>query len=154
MAERDLIHPRRDGGSTTSRISPDPSLAELLKQLANDSGVLVRQEIGLAKAELRDTAKGYASGAGFIAAGALLLVMAALTLTAFLIILLGAILANYWLAALIVGVVFALAGLGLALAGKRRMDRTTVAPEATVRTMQENRDWAQEEIRELRRDLT
>ena len=79
-------------------------IGELLKQLANETTTLVRQELELAKAEVRE--KGRQAGPGFGmwgAAGAVgLMALGALTAT-FILALDGAI-AN-WLAALIVTIV-------------------------------------------------
>jgi uncharacterized membrane protein YqjE len=156
MAQRNRITTKleADGASGPSAPPAEPKLAELLKDLASDSAVLVRQEIGLAKAELRTTAQSYVRGAAMMAAGGAVLLLAGLTLTAFLVVLIGSLIGNYWLAALLVGLFFTLVGGGLILAGKRRLDETPVTPETTVQTLQDNREWAEEEIRDLRRELT
>jgi hypothetical protein len=96
-------------------------IGDLLKELANETTTLVRQELELAKAEVRE--KGRQAGPGFGmwgAAGAVgLMALGALTAT-FILALEGAI-AN-WLAALIVTIVYAgLAGIIYAR-GKERVN--------------------------------
>jgi uncharacterized membrane protein len=83
--------------------SKDRSLKQLVSDLRTDAGLLVRQEIALAKAELKEKAVGVAkqaamfAGAGLLAYGGLLVLFAALVLG------LVAIGVVAWLAALSVG---------------------------------------------------
>lgn len=132
---------------------PDGSIRPLLNQLAEDSGALVRQEIALAKAEIRETVQATASGATRIAIGGAIAAVAGLVLTAFLVLLLGALLENYWLAALIVGLALALVGGILAMAGVRRLRALTVAPEQTIETLRQDAQWARREVDDLKRGL-
>jgi hypothetical protein len=120
----------------------DRSLGELVKQLADQTSTLVRQEIDLAKAETTLKAKTAGKGAGLIGAAAVIGLLAAGALTAFLIMLLDGALAN-WLSALIVAVVFAAIAGALAMAGKNRIQRATPpVPEQTVETVKEDVEWA------------
>ena len=132
---------------------PDTRLRPLLNQLAQDSAALVKQEINLAKAEVRATVKQTTAGATRIAAGAAVGGMAGLVLTAFLVLLIGDLLGNYWLAALIVGLAFALVGGVLVMAGIRRLRTTSVAPERTMETLREDAVWAKQEVDDLKREL-
>ena len=117
-------------------------VGELVKQLADQTSTLVRQEIDLAKAELTQKGKEAGKGAGLFAGAAVVGLLAAGALTAFLIMLLDGAVAN-WLAALIVGVVFAAIAGALALAGRNRIQRATPpVPEQTVETVKEDVQWA------------
>jgi MFS family permease len=117
-------------------------VGELVKQLADQTSTLVRQEIDLAKAELTQKGKEAGKGAGLFAGAAVIGLLAAGALTAFLIMLLDGALAN-WLSALIVGVVFAAIAGALALAGRNRIQRATPpVPEQTVETLKEDVEWA------------
>src|SRR5690606_1813173 len=127
----------------------ESALRPLLNQLAQDSAALVKQEITLAKAEVRASVKQTAAGATRVAAGAAIGGVAGLVLTAFLVLLLGDLLGNYWLAALIVGVVFAAIGGLLAMAGVRRIRQMSVAPEQTMETLREDAAWAKQEVNDL-----
>jgi uncharacterized membrane protein YqjE len=149
--------------TTETRIAPraaepaaseaDRSLGPLFSQLAQDSSALIRQEIALAKAEVRQSLSQTTSGALKLAIAVALLSLGGLVLTAFLVLLLGRLLDNYWVSALIVGVVFTIVGALLALAGLRRLKEVQVAPQETIETLKADRDWAKAEVQELKRDL-
>jgi MFS family permease len=126
-------------------------VGELVKQLADQTSTLMRQEMDLAKAEMTQKAKVAGQGAGLIGAAAVIGLLAAGALTAFLVMLLDGALAN-WLSALIVAVVFAaIAGI-LALQGKKRIERATPpAPEQTVETVKEDVAWAKTRAGSARR---
>jgi hypothetical protein len=129
----------------------DRSLGELVKQLADQTSTLVRQEIELAKAETTQKAKTAGKGAGLIGAAAVIGLLAAGALTAFLIMLLDGALAN-WLSALIVAVVFAAIAGFLALSGKNRIQRANPpVPEQTVETVKEDVEWAKTRAGSARR---
>jgi Putative Actinobacterial Holin-X, holin superfamily III len=117
-------------------------VGDLVKQLADQTSTLVRQEMDLAKAELTQKGQEAKKGAGLFAGAAVIGLLAAGALTAFLIMLLDGALAN-WLSALIVGVVFAAIAGALAVAGRNRMQRATPpVPEQTVETVKEDVEWA------------
>jgi MFS family permease len=129
----------------------DRPLGELVKQLAEQTSTLVRQEIDLAKAETTLKAKTAGKGAGLIGAAAVVGLLAAGALTAFLIMLLDGALAN-WLSALIVAVVFAAIAGALAMAGRNRIQRATPpVPEQTVETVKEDAQWAKTRAASARR---
>ena len=122
-------------------------VGDLVKQLADQTSTLVRQEMDLAKAELTQKGKEAGKGAGLFAGAAVIGLLAAGALTAFLIMLLDGALAN-WLSALIVGVVFAAIAGARALAGKKRIQRATPpVPEQTVETVKEDVQWAKTRAR-------
>ena len=131
----------------------EPALGELLKQLANDSATLVRQELALAKAEMRQNLKSAARDAVMVGAGAVVALLGGLVLVAFLVIALGDALNNDWLGALIVGAVFLLVGGLLAMRSLKKLKNDGLAPEQTLETLKEDKQWAQSEIRQVRRDL-
>jgi MFS family permease len=120
----------------------DRPIGELLKQLSEETTTLVRKELDLAKAELAQKGQQAGKGAGLIGGAAVVGLLGAGALTAFLIMLLDGALAN-WLAALIVAVVFlAVAGI-LALQGKKKVQAAAPpVPEQTVETVKEDVEWA------------
>ena len=98
----------------------DQSLAELMRRLSDQSTLLVRQELDLAKAELAEKGKQAGIGAGMFGGAAVFGLYAVGALTATLILALSLAVAG-WLAALIVTLVYAgIAGV-LALVGKSRV---------------------------------
>jgi MFS family permease len=126
-------------------------LGDLVKQLADQTSTLVRQEVDLAKAEMSQKARIAGKGAGLIGAAAVIGLLAAGALTAFLVMLLDGALAN-WLSALIVAIVFAAIAGVLALQGKNRIQRATPpAPEQTVETVKEDVAWAKTRAGSARR---
>lgn len=124
-----------------TRHREDASIGDLIRELSQDASTMLRQEIELAKAEVREEAKqtgkaaGMLGGAGF--AGVMVAVFASLAA------LLG--LANVmdagW-AALIVTGIWALAAAALFVVGRSRMRQVTPKPERTIETMKENVQWA------------
>ena len=113
----------------------DRSVAELLKQLSEQTSILVRQEVELAKAEL--TVKGKEAGIGLGMVGAAGIVgmfgVGALTAAAVLALSLGV---TAWLAALIVAAIYGVVAGTLALIGKRRVQRgVPPTPEQTIETV-------------------
>ena len=128
----------------------DRSLADLARQLSNQTTELVRHEVELAKAELRDKGKRAGLGAGmFGGAGALgLYALGALT---------AAIIAGIaealpvWASALIVAALYgAIAGI-LALRGKKKVQQATPPlPEETVQSVKEDVRYTKQRAQEAR----
>lgn len=116
------------------------SFGELLGELANNSAALVRDEIELAKQEMREKVDVLRSGAVTIAIGGLIGFVALLTLTAAAVAGLAHIM-DTALAALLVGVVLAIIGGGLAFTGIGRLKRTSLKPEQTIETLEEDKEW-------------
>jgi uncharacterized membrane protein YqjE len=143
----------RVGAATDGRTSSEPALGELFRQLAQDSAALVRQEMALAKAELRENVKTAVRDATMVAVGGGIALVGALVLVLFLVLALGDALNEYWLGALIVGAVFVIAGGVLAMGSLRRLKSDGLAPERTIQTLKEDKQWAQSEIRQVRQDL-
>lgn len=150
----DDIHVNRvsahDGGATGA----EPAIGELFRQLAQDSATLMRQEVNLAKAEMRENLKSAARDAVKIAIGAGIALVGALVLIAFLVIALGDALDEYWLGALIVGVLFVVVGGLLAKKSLNNLKNDDLTPERTIQTLKEDKQWAQSEIQQVKRDLT
>ena len=147
-ARGDVVRP-----ATTS--PRDASLGELFKQLSTDTGELIRQEAALAKTEMREVGSTLARDGAKIGVAAGLGLVGAMALTAFLVITLGDLFGDsYWLSALVVGL--------LALAGAAMLGRSAVSdirergvkPQQTIATLREDGDWASQQARELKHDLT
>lgn len=131
----------------------EPALGELFRQLAQDSATLVRQEMTLAKAELRQNVRAAVRDATMVAVGGGLALVGGLVLVLFLVLALGDALNEYWLGALIVGAVLLLAGGILAMGSLKKLRGDGLAPERTIQTLKEDKQWAQTEIRQVRQDL-
>jgi hypothetical protein len=119
----------------------DRSVAELLQQLSEQTAVLVRQELDLAKSELSAKGKKLGLGAGMFGGAGLFGLYAVGALTACLILALSTAVVG-WVAALIVTVLYgAIAGV-LALTGKGKVGQATPpVPQQTVDSVKEDVEW-------------
>lgn len=130
------------------------SLADLIRELRDESTALLREEMALAKAEMSEKA-------GQVGRNATLLVVGGVVAHLGLIFLLLAATAGLenglvaadlpfssdWLAPLIVGAVVGVVGLILVLTAKKKLSETTVMPEKTVNSLKEDKQWIQNKMR-------
>jgi hypothetical protein len=137
---------RDDDTFTTLPPRRERSIASLFGDLARESTRLLRQEIALAKSEMLAKLTQLGMGAGELIAGALILYAGFLVLLAAAVLGLSLVVPP-WAAALIVGGVVLLIGLGVALKGRRDMKVEKLVPERTLRTLREDADWAREQMR-------
>jgi uncharacterized membrane protein YqjE len=115
---------------------------ELLKQLASETTTLVRQELELAKAEMREKGRKAGPGIGMWGAAGVVGLAALGALTAFFILALDGALPN-WAAALIVAAVYGGIAAFLYVRGKQRVDDAgSPAPKQTIQTLKEDVEWA------------
>lgn len=128
----------------------DRPMSELVKQLADQTTALVRQEVELAKAELSEKGKRAGIGAGMFGGAGVVGLYAVGALTAALILVLATAVEG-WLAALIVGVVYAAIAGVLALMGRTKVQQATpAAPERTVETVKEDVEWVKQSAKTAR----
>ena len=139
--------------STTHRgagAASEASIAELVKQLSEQSSRLARQEVELAKAELAVKGKRAGIGAGmFGGAGAFgFYGLGARTAAAILALALAV---DAWLAALIIAVVYAAIAAILALQGKNKVQQATPpVPEQATESVKEDVQWAKSRAQHAR----
>jgi uncharacterized membrane protein YqjE len=154
--------------SRTVGESRDESIGGLVKQLAEETKTLVRQELELAraeatragqtvvtlakqelqlaKAEMTEKGRTAGPGIGMVGAAGAVALLAGGALTAFLILVLDGVMPN-WLAALVVAAVYTALAAGLYVAGKERVQRAgPLMPEQTVETIKEDVEWAKTRI--------
>jgi hypothetical protein len=126
-------------------------IADLLRELADETSTLVRQEMALARAELTAKAREAGVGAGMVGGAGVMALAAAGAFTAFLIALLAKAMPVYG-AALLVTVIEAAAAAVLAINGRNRISRgTPPVPEQTVETVKEDVAWAKTRAQSGRR---
>ena len=118
------------------------SLGELFGDLARDTGTLVRQEVALARTEMSQKATQAGKDVGFLVAGGAVAYAGFLALLAAIAIGLGQLGVPWWLAALLVALVVGGAGAFLVLRGLNALKRASLAPERTLRTLQDDAAWA------------
>jgi uncharacterized membrane protein YqjE len=120
------------------------STGELVKQLSEQTSTLVKKEMALAQAELKEKGKKAGIGAGLFGVGGLVGFFGTAALVVAAVVALSTAVAA-WLAALIVAVVlFAVAGV-TALMGKKEIEQATPpAPEATVQSVKKDVETVKE----------
>ena len=129
----------------------DRSLEELLKKLGTETTTLVRQEIELAKAEMRDKAQRASKGGAMLGVAAVVGLMAAGALTAMLILALAAVMPD-WLAALIVTVVLGLVAFFLMRSGTEAVKRAMPpVPTESIDKAKEDVEWVTARARSEKR---
>lgn len=137
---------RDEAYTTTQPPRSERGIAGLFGDLAREGTRLLRQEIALAKSEMLAKLAQIGRGAGELIAGGLILFAGFLVLLAAAVLGLSQVVPP-WAAALIVGGVVLLIGLGLAVKGRRDMTAEKLAPGRTLRTLREDADWAREQMR-------
>ena len=153
MATRFDVRDVRVEGASNNGTGSEAPLGELLKRFGQDAGTLVKQEITLAKLELRESARSLAKDAGKIGTAAGLGLLGALAFLAFVIAGLGDLINNYWLSALIVSVLLLGAAAVLARGALAHMKRNSLAPQETVQTLKEDQRWAKREVQDFKQSL-
>lgn len=122
-----------------SNSSPsDASLADLLKQVSEDSSHLVRSELQLFRTEMTEKAKTAGVGAGLLSGAGVIALFGVGALVTTAILALDLVLPA-WLAALIVtAVLFAAAGIAALLGKKKIAQLAPPTPDRTVESVKED----------------
>ncbi|MGJ9404851.1 phage holin family protein [Nesterenkonia aurantiaca] len=120
-----------DPARQAERKAEHESLGSLMSQVSDDLSTLIRQEIALAKAELRETAKNAGKGAGMFGgagiAGHFVLLFLSIALWAAL----GATAIGTAWSAVIVAAIWAIIAAVLAVLGKKNLEQAQGAPHTT-----------------------
>lgn len=126
---------------TTYSDAPDggASVGSLLRELAREVPALMTNELALAKSEMRENLQATKAGAGAVATGGVV------ALGGFLMLLLAAVyglstVLAPWLAALIVGAVVLVIGLGMVQAGKKKFEVRSLKPSHTIDSLHKDAD--------------
>jgi len=128
------------GGSSTDTGGDEESLGTLIGSLSGNMSKLLRQELDLAKTELREEAKQAGKGAGMLGGAAFAAWMTAIFLSTTLMWLLSKAM-DLTLAALIVALIWGVAAAVLGLMGKKKLQEVNPKPEMTVETLKEDAQW-------------
>jgi uncharacterized membrane protein YqjE len=118
-------------------------LGDLLRDAAQATTQLVRQEGRLTLLESKRLAGHVVLGTGVIALGGVLLALGVIVLVTGVILLLGNewLRGDYWLAALIVTVVLGIIAAALAIWGKSFISSERLEPDETLATLKEDKEW-------------
>lgn len=130
--------------------APHP-LTDLLRELRDEATELLRQEVDLAKTEMSEktdqltrNAVKIGIGAGVAGAGLFILLIGISYLVSHLYLALGVDPAfAAWLGPVTVGALTAIVGWVLLSNARKQLKREKLAPERTIRSLRETRDWAQ-----------
>jgi len=122
------------------------SLGELFSELATETSTLVKQEVALAQTELTQKATKVGKNIGFLVVGGAVAYAALLAFIAAVIIGLGNLLNNYWLSALLVGIVVAIAAVVMIMSALSALKNTGITPTQTVETIKEDAQWLKDQV--------
>jgi hypothetical protein len=111
------------------------SLGQLLTEVSRDLSTLFRQEVELAKAELKETAKKAGKGAGLFGGAGVAGLLALVFLSIAVWWALGYLIGNAW-SGLVVAVIWGIVAAVLAMTGKKEIEEIDGAPQ-TVDSLKE-----------------
>lgn len=123
------------------------SLGDLFSELASETSTLVRQEVALAQTELTQKAAKVGRNVGYLVVGGAVGYAALLSFIAALIIGLGRLLENYWLSALIVGIIVTVVAVVMIMSALNSLKTTGITPTQTVETIKEDAQWLKDQVR-------
>jgi uncharacterized membrane protein YqjE len=124
--------------------SRDRSASEVLKDIIGNAQEMIRSEVRLAKAEVREEVTKTLDGAKLLGAGA----GAGLFALGFVLVAVAQFLAQYmpgWAATLVVGVVLGIAAAVMISSGKGRVKVPT--PDKTIENVKENVEWVKNQTK-------
>lgn len=132
-------------GPYQSGNSQGESIGAILGGLLNDLQGMVRGEIALARAEVKEDVSTIGKGISALAMAAIF------GLTGFIFLMLGAtyvlnIWMRMWIAAAIVGAVLVVIALILGMSGKSKLSASNLKPDQTIDSVKETRAWAKQQI--------
>lgn len=127
------------------------SLPNLLRDLRDETTTLLRQEVALAKAELKENASRLGSHTVQIAIGGFVGYAGLIVLLMGLGLLISSLLVRagmdrdlaQWLAPAAVGAIVIIIGISMVTRAKKAMAHDDLAPQQTLETLRENKEWAQ-----------
>ncbi|WP_084957696.1 phage holin family protein [Thermoactinospora rubra] len=119
------------------------SIGELVGEIGQDLAKLFRQEVELAKTELREEAGKAAKASTLLGAAGFAGLMTAVLVSLAAVFGLANVMDAAW-AALLVAAVWAVAGAVLFVTGRTRMREVSPKPEQTIETLKEDARWARD----------
>jgi hypothetical protein len=133
---------------------PERSIVDLFKELRDETTLLVREEVTLAKTEMSEKVNRVARNTGYLAGGSLvafagaivLLMAAAAGLYAGLVAMDVSHYVAGWLAPLIVGAVALAIGYAFLQKAITTLKNESVVPERTAKTIQDDTNWMKQKV--------
>ena len=116
-----------------------------VKQLVSDVGLLIRQELESARAEMAEKAKTAGVGAGMLSGSALAAIFTLTCITALIVVALAYVV-PLWASILIVTILWGITTAVLGLVGKQKVaDAAPFVPEQTIANVKEDVEFARSE---------
>ncbi|WP_153556505.1 phage holin family protein [Roseimaritima sediminicola] len=148
-------HPTQHNG--VNRVSGDGSdsrgIADLIRELRDESTALIREEVALAKTEMSEKASVVGRNSGMLVAGGAIahlgLIFLLLALSYGLYVAIGSAglpVHALWIAPLIVGLVVGGIGLAMFLKAKDTLANVSPVPKRTVESLKEDKQWATDKV--------
>lgn len=135
----------RPGGVGATTGQEQRSLGDLLRDLANDSTRLVRDEIALARTESTNKARQAGTAVAMMVAGAVLAIPAILFVLQAVVTLLSNFMYD-WIAMLLVALVLGLAAFLLVRKGQAALSAGSLTPERTAANLKRDVNLVQEKV--------
>jgi len=137
-----------------SESSPPNSIPGLLRELRDESTTLLRQEVALAKTEMKENVARMGTHAASLAVGGLMAYAGVIVLLIGIGHLLGSLLVRagldadiaQWLAPSIVGLIVAIIGWVMVTKAKNAIANDDLTPQQTIDSLQDNKQWAQNKL--------
>jgi len=126
---------------------PERSLGELFADLSQQTSLLIRQEVQLAKTELSQKATQAGRAGAMLGAGGAVAHAALLTFTATIVLLLVRFGLDAWAAAGLTALVLAAIGYVLVRSGLHTLRQPIITPVATIDSIKETAQWLKNETR-------
>lgn len=124
----------------------EPSLGDIVVGLTDDLTTLVRKEVELAKAEVQQSVQDGAKAGAMVAAGGLLAYSGLLFILAAIAVLLGDWWDNYWLGALVVGLLAGILGWSILNGGLKQLKQVSLVPRQAISSIGRDAEMAKEKL--------
>lgn len=142
--------------------TPSTSIPGLLRELRDDAGTLLKQQVTLAKVELKENVSRLGGHIAKIAVGGVVTLIGATVLLIGLGQLLGVLLeaagmsedTAQWLGPVIIGLIVAVIGWSLLSKAKKALARDNIAPRQTIETLKADQQWAQNKLQQSHESTT
>lgn len=133
------------------------SLGSLIRELGDEGSRLIREEVQLAKTEIREKVEVYERATLKMVVGGVMLLGAFFVLLVAvnrgLTVLLGQFMSvevAVWMAPLILALIAGVTGWSMTRTAQSDMKKEGLTPSETMRTLREEKDWVQQQAREVR----
>lgn len=136
-----MVDDRRTTDGSVQASNSDRAVGDLLSELSNQFSTLMRQEVALAKTELKEEASKAGKAGGALGAAAFAGYMTVVLLSLAIAAGLAAII-PWGFALLAVAAVWGVIAVVLGLTGKKKAEQVDPSPRATIQTLKDGAEWA------------